>query len=68
MLLLSDNSPDLSLLPVPFSSCFYLLDSMRHFDRAALFIEACLKSGVMEANDSSNILFENPLLSSESQL
>lgn len=35
-----------------FSSC-----SMRHFDRAALFIEACLKYGVMEANDSSNILF-----------
>lgn len=40
--------------------CFYkvgeMLHSMRHFDRAALFIEACLKSGVMEANDSSNKL------------
>uniref|UniRef100_A0A669F0L4 WD repeat-containing protein 11 n=1 Tax=Oreochromis niloticus TaxID=8128 RepID=A0A669F0L4_ORENI len=36
--------------------CFYkvgeMLHSMRHFDRAALFIEACLKYGVMEANDS----------------
>lgn len=29
---------------------------MRQFDRAALFIEACLKYGVMEANDTSNIL------------
>uniref|UniRef100_A0A8D0AH05 WD repeat-containing protein 11 n=1 Tax=Sander lucioperca TaxID=283035 RepID=A0A8D0AH05_SANLU len=32
--------------------CFYkvgeMLQSMRHFDRAALFIEACLKYGVME--------------------
>ncbi len=41
---------------------------MRHFDRAALFIEACLKYGVMEANDSSNILFEKPLLHSEGHL
>uniref|UniRef100_A0A3P8UH49 WD repeat-containing protein 11 n=1 Tax=Amphiprion percula TaxID=161767 RepID=A0A3P8UH49_AMPPE len=40
-----------------------MLHSMRHFDRAALFIEACLKYGVMEANDSSNILLEDPLLS-----
>uniref|UniRef100_A0A8C6WX86 WD repeat domain 11 n=1 Tax=Neogobius melanostomus TaxID=47308 RepID=A0A8C6WX86_9GOBI len=42
--------------------CFYkvgeMLHSMRQFDRAALFIEACLKYGVMEANDSSNILFQ----------
>uniref|UniRef100_A0AAX7UFI7 WD repeat-containing protein 11 n=1 Tax=Astatotilapia calliptera TaxID=8154 RepID=A0AAX7UFI7_ASTCA len=33
--------------------CFYkvgeMLHSMRHFDRAALFIEACLKYGVMES-------------------
>lgn len=29
---------------------------MRYFDRAALFIEACLKYGVMEANDTTNIL------------
>lgn len=36
---------------------FHLLSSMRQFDRAALFVEACLKYGVMEANDSSNILF-----------
>ncbi|KAM3863409.1 WD repeat-containing protein 11 [Diretmus argenteus] len=40
--------------------CFHkvgeMLHGMRHFDRAALFIEACLKYGVMEANDSSNIL------------
>ncbi|KAG5831382.1 hypothetical protein ANANG_G00303160 [Anguilla anguilla] len=33
-----------------------MLHSMRYFDRAALFIEACLKYGVMEANDSTNIL------------
>uniref|UniRef100_A0A672R468 WD repeat-containing protein 11 n=1 Tax=Sinocyclocheilus grahami TaxID=75366 RepID=A0A672R468_SINGR len=29
---------------------------MRYFDRAALFIEACLKYGVMETNDDINIL------------
>lgn len=40
-------------------------NSMRQFDRTALFIEACLKYGVMEANDASNILFENPLLHTE---
>lgn len=68
MLLVSDSTSLLLLLPVSFSSSFHLLDSMRHFDRAALFIEACLKYGVMEANDSSNILFENPLLSSEGHL
>lgn len=33
-----------------------MLHSMRYFDRAALFIEACLKYGVMEANDSTNKL------------
>ena len=32
------------------------LSSMRYFDRAALFVEACLKYGVMEANDTTNIL------------
>ncbi|MEQ2159133.1 hypothetical protein GOODEAATRI_019419 [Goodea atripinnis] len=46
--------------------CFYkvgeMLHSMRYFDRAALFIEACLKYGVMEANDSSNILFCGPVI------
>ncbi|XP_005742428.1 WD repeat-containing protein 11 [Pundamilia nyererei] len=46
--------------------CFYkvgeMLHSMRHFDRAALFIEACLKYGVMEANDSSNKLIEAAFL------
>lgn len=41
---------------------FYLSNSMRQFDRAALFIEACLKYGVMEANDSSNILSETSVL------
>lgn len=45
------SSPESSFLN------FYLLNSMRQFDRAALFIEACLKYGVMEANDGSNILF-----------
>lgn len=68
MALVSDNSSHLLLLSVSLSSSFYLLGSMRHFDRAALFIEACLKYGVMEANDSSNILFENPLLHSEGHL
>ncbi|KAL4641298.1 WD repeat-containing protein 11 [Arapaima gigas] len=33
-----------------------MLHSMRYFDTAALFIEACLKYGVMEANDNTNIL------------
>lgn len=56
------DGPSHLLLSVSFFSSFHLPDSMRHFDRAALFIEACLKYGVMEANDSSNILFENPLL------
>lgn len=46
--------------------CFYkvgeMLHSMRQFDRAALFIEACLKYGVMEANDSSNKLIEAAFL------
>lgn len=68
MLLVTDNSSHLLLRPVSFSSSFHLLGSMRHFGRSALFIEACLKYGVMEANDSSNILFENPLLSSEGHL
>ncbi|XP_061693109.1 WD repeat-containing protein 11 isoform X2 [Syngnathoides biaculeatus] len=39
-----------------------MLHSMRHFDCAALFIEACLKYGVMEANDSSNKLIETAFL------
>lgn len=43
--------------PESSSPNFYLPNSMRQFDRTALFIEACLKYGVMEANDSSNILF-----------
>lgn len=60
--MLVSDGPSHLLLSVSFFSSFHLPDSMRHFDRAALFIEACLKYGVMEANDSSNILFENPLL------
>ncbi|KAG9275026.1 WD repeat-containing protein 11 [Astyanax mexicanus] len=40
--------------------CFHkvgeMLHSMRYFDRAALFIEACLKYGVMEADDGTNKL------------
>ncbi|XP_072292622.1 WD repeat-containing protein 11 [Eucyclogobius newberryi] len=46
--------------------CFFrvgeMLHSMRQFDRAALFIEACLKSGVMEANDTTNKLIEAAFL------
>lgn len=30
---------------------------MRYFDRAALFVEACLKYGAIEVNDDTNILF-----------
>ncbi|XP_067277435.1 WD repeat-containing protein 11 isoform X1 [Pseudorasbora parva] len=33
-----------------------MLHSMRYFDRAALFLEACLKYGVMERNDDVNKL------------
>ncbi|KAK3553820.1 hypothetical protein QTP70_012214 [Hemibagrus guttatus] len=36
-----------------------MLHSMRYFDRAALFIEACLKYGMMEANDTTNILLQH---------
>lgn len=66
MMLVSDNSSHLP--PVSFSSSSHLPGSMRHFDRAALFIEACLKYGVMEANDSSNILFKKPSLSPAGRL
>uniref|UniRef100_A0A8C5HEN4 WD repeat-containing protein 11 n=1 Tax=Gouania willdenowi TaxID=441366 RepID=A0A8C5HEN4_GOUWI len=54
------NQKSKAILVLLSLGCFYkvgeMLHSMRYFDRAALFIEACLKSGVMEANDSSNIL------------
>ncbi|XP_029986652.1 WD repeat-containing protein 11 [Sphaeramia orbicularis] len=54
------NHKSKALLVLLSLGCFYrvgeMLHSMRHFDRAALFIEACLKSGVMEANDSTNKL------------
>uniref|UniRef100_A0A8D3CIP3 WD repeat-containing protein 11 n=1 Tax=Scophthalmus maximus TaxID=52904 RepID=A0A8D3CIP3_SCOMX len=57
------NQKSKAILVLLSLGCFYkvgeMLHSMRHFDRAALFIEACLKYGVMEANDSSNILFKN---------
>lgn len=36
---------------------FLSLYSMRYFDRAALFVEACLKYGAFEVNDDTNILF-----------
>ncbi|KAM7409083.1 hypothetical protein PAMA_002674 [Pampus argenteus] len=55
------NQKSKAILVLLSLGCFYkvgeMLHSMRYFDRAALFIEACLKYGVMEANDSSNILF-----------
>lgn len=31
---------------------------MRYFDRAALFVEACLGYGTIEVNEDSNILLE----------
>lgn len=36
---------------------FFPFNSMRYFDRAALFVEACLKYGALEVNDDTNILF-----------
>ncbi|KAH0623694.1 hypothetical protein JD844_006753 [Phrynosoma platyrhinos] len=35
-----------------------MLHSMRYFDRAALFVEACLKYDTIEVNEDANILFE----------
>ncbi|CAI5774956.1 repeat-containing 11 [Podarcis lilfordi] len=34
-----------------------MLHSMRYFDRAALFVEACLNYGTIEVNEDANILF-----------
>lgn len=60
------NQKSKSILVLLSLGCFYkvgeMLHSMRQFDRAALFIEACLKYGVMEANDSSNKLIEAAFL------
>uniref|UniRef100_A0A096LYU7 WDR11 TPR domain-containing protein n=1 Tax=Poecilia formosa TaxID=48698 RepID=A0A096LYU7_POEFO len=63
------NQKSKAILVLLSLGCFYKvgemlhsLGSMRYFDRAALFIEACLKSGVMEANDSSNKLIEAAFL------
>lgn len=56
------NQKSKAILVLLSLGCFYkvgeMLHSMRQFDRAALFIEACLKYGVMEASDSSNKLIE----------
>ncbi|CAM4707610.1 unnamed protein product, partial [Lepidochelys kempii] len=35
-----------------------MLHSMRYFDRAALFVEVCLKYGTIEVNEVTNILFQ----------
>ncbi|XP_077438559.1 WD repeat-containing protein 11 isoform X1 [Vanacampus margaritifer] len=60
------NQKSKAILVLLSLGCFYkvgeMLHSMRHFDSAALFIEACLKYGVMEANDSSNKLIETAFL------
>lgn len=37
-------------------SCFLPLGSMRYFDRAALFVEACLMYGAMEVGEDTDIL------------
>ncbi|KAM9395303.1 WD repeat-containing protein 11 isoform 3-T3 [Salvelinus alpinus] len=54
------NQKSKAILVLLSLGCFHkvgeMLQSMRYFDRAALFIEACLKYGVMEANDSTNKL------------
>ena len=34
-----------------------LLSSMRYFDRAALFVEACLKYGAVEVSEDTDILY-----------
>ncbi|XP_061817422.1 WD repeat-containing protein 11 [Nerophis lumbriciformis] len=60
------NQKSKAILVLLSLGCFYkvgeMLHSMRHFDSAALFIEACLKYGVMEVNDSSNKLIEATFL------
>lgn len=38
------------------NSHFVLLSSMRYFDRAALFVEACLKYGAFEVSEDTHIL------------
>ncbi|XP_048864245.1 WD repeat-containing protein 11 [Brienomyrus brachyistius] len=54
------NQKSKAILVLLSLGCFHkvgeMLHSMRYFDRAALFIEACLKYGVMEANDVTNKL------------
>ncbi|XP_053731635.1 WD repeat-containing protein 11 isoform X1 [Synchiropus splendidus] len=60
------NQKSKAILVLLSLGCFYkvgeMLHSMRQFDCAALFIEACLKYGVMEANDSTNKLIEASFL------
>ncbi|XP_033835522.1 WD repeat-containing protein 11 [Periophthalmus magnuspinnatus] len=60
------NQKSKAILVLLSLGCFYrvgeMLHSMRQFDRAALFIEACLKYGVMEANETSNKLIEAAFL------
>ncbi|XP_036402686.1 WD repeat-containing protein 11 [Megalops cyprinoides] len=54
------NQKSKAILVLLSLGCFHkvgeMLHGMRYFDRAALFIDACLKYGVMEANDSTNKL------------
>ncbi|TSN48459.1 WD repeat-containing protein 11 [Bagarius yarrelli] len=52
------NQKSKALLVLLSLGCFQKVGEMlhRYFDRTALFIEACLKYGVMEANDTTNIL------------
>ncbi|KAK9541820.1 hypothetical protein VZT92_001838 [Zoarces viviparus] len=60
------NQKSKAILVLLSLGCFYkvaeMLHNTRHFDRAALFIEACLQHGVMEANDSSNKLIKAAFL------
>ncbi|XP_003963749.1 WD repeat-containing protein 11 [Takifugu rubripes] len=60
------NQKSKAILVLLSLGCFYkvgeMLHSMRQFDRTALFIEACLKYGLMEANDTSNKLIEAAFL------
>uniref|UniRef100_A0A8C1VI76 WD repeat domain 11 n=1 Tax=Cyprinus carpio TaxID=7962 RepID=A0A8C1VI76_CYPCA len=54
------NQKSKAILVLLSLGCFHkvgeMLHSMRYFDRTALFIEACLKYGVMKTNDDVNKL------------
>ncbi|XP_077894587.1 WD repeat-containing protein 11 isoform X3 [Ictidomys tridecemlineatus] len=56
------NQKSKALLVLLSLGCFFsvaeTLHSMRYFDRAALFVEACLEYGALEINEDTDILYE----------